>query len=154
MQLHKLRDLKKMTQEEVAKAIGVSRITYVRWENRTTGISEEYMRKLAAFYGERPTDLKLKHVGRPIVRKRTLFEDARPLPHTLRWLREDNGYTQAEAAGYFGVSRNTYIGWERHVHATPSKHKPMFRRLFGELPTDLVFGTYGSHGAFTVDEES
>jgi transcriptional regulator with XRE-family HTH domain len=46
-----LRKDKKVTQEEMAKSFGVTRVTYARWESGMAKPSIDYIEKMADFFG-------------------------------------------------------------------------------------------------------
>ena len=49
--LKELRKAKKLTQEELAREIGISKITVLRWENGERQIKLDKAQKLADFFG-------------------------------------------------------------------------------------------------------
>ena len=48
--LKKLRESKKLSQQDVADYIGVERKTYMSWETDKSGVSSEFIPKLAEFF--------------------------------------------------------------------------------------------------------
>ena len=92
-----------LSQEAVAKLVGVSAWTYRQWETgRATPLAGRLMR-LAASVGGDVADL----VG---------------APHTLADYRILAGLSQADLAARIGVSRATVAGWEQGLTPVAAKH--------------------------------
>ena len=52
--LKRIREIYGATQEQIAKAIGVNRVTLANWEIGTTTVSKTNQEKLSIFYGIGP----------------------------------------------------------------------------------------------------
>ena len=101
--LRELRVQAGLSQEAVAKLVGVSAWTYRQWETgRATPLAGRLMR-LAASVGGDVADL----VG---------------VPHTLSDYRVLAGLSQADLAARIGVSRATVAGWEQGLTPVAAKH--------------------------------
>ena len=48
--LRKLREKRRLSQQEIADALGISQATYSNWESKCTNIKIEYLPKLIAIY--------------------------------------------------------------------------------------------------------
>ena len=64
-------------------------------------------------------------------------------PSMIRWLRENNKWTQAEAADKMGVKRTTYASWESGIKDPGPVGIALCAQLFGVTTDDLIFGIEG-----------
>lgn len=55
--LKKLRNKTKYSQQDVADILEIDRVTYANWENETTDVKSQYIPKLADFFGVTIQDL-------------------------------------------------------------------------------------------------
>lgn len=62
------------------------------------------------------------------------------LPSMLRWLRDREGWTQAETADKMGVKRTTYASWESGIKDPGPVGIALCAQLFHVTTDDLIFG--------------
>lgn len=77
--------------------------------------------------------------------------DAIPWHELLRKLRRDRGWTQARAAGEFGVAVNTFGNWERDKHRPRADSRRKIAELLGTTIAELQQG-YWTGRAGVVSE--
>lgn len=86
--LHALRETAGLSQQEVAKQLGISQPSYALWERRTTAIPVDQLARLAAILGVRIDDLfsedplsnGKQRKGGPVGKARRVFEQVNKLP--------------------------------------------------------------------------
>lgn len=61
--IRRLRELKNISQAELAEALGVSKETVSRWENGRIAIRRRHIDKMCALYGVRPDDITSESHG-------------------------------------------------------------------------------------------
>jgi len=85
--LQTLRENAKLTQREVAAALGVSQPSYAAWERYTVALSADQIQKLANTFGVEASDLFHDEFGSrkrngPVGRARKTFETISDLPRS------------------------------------------------------------------------
>lgn len=103
--LRELRVQAALSQEAVAKMVGVSAWTYRQWETGDATPLAGRLKRLASAVGADVADL----LGPP---------------QTLADYRVLAGLSQADLAGRLGVSRATVAGWEQGLTPVAAKHQP------------------------------
>jgi transcriptional regulator with XRE-family HTH domain len=88
--LHALREASGLSQQEVAKQLGISQPSYALWERRTTAIPVNQLTRLAEILGVRIDELFVvtshsngtQRKGGPTGKARRVFEEVSRLPRT------------------------------------------------------------------------
>lgn len=82
--LQLLRERAKLTQREVAAALGIAQPSYVKWERRDIGLTVDQLKKLASILGVEVEDFFSAHDQpkrtAPVGRARKTFETLSELP--------------------------------------------------------------------------
>jgi transcriptional regulator with XRE-family HTH domain len=73
---------------------------------------------------------------RPALRLLSIRHPGETYSGLIRRLRDEMGWTQAEAGAHLGVSDKTLSLWERGRRVPAAKHRDTLSRRFGGLPSD------------------
>lgn len=95
------------TQEEVAKAVGVSRVTYTRYENGTRSPQTKTVIRIARHFNL--TVEELFEMSLPTESKQ---QGNGEMCTVLRVLREERGLTQQAVADYLSITCSEYVSIE------------------------------------------
>ena len=95
----------KLLQKEVAKIIGISKVSIFNWENNRISPSIYFIPKIIKFLGYYPYDTKAKTLGEKI-----------------KTYRKFSGLSQKNLANLLGVDVSTIGYWERDKNRPTKRH--------------------------------
>lgn len=85
-----------LSQDELARALGVSGSSVMNWERNATEVATRFLPKVTAFLGYDPREARSDHLG-----------------ERIRTLRERQGLSQEGLAAKLGLNPSTVNAWER-----------------------------------------
>lgn len=135
-------------QKEVAKKIGVSKVTVNRWESGAVFPQPLYCRKLCKLFGldfeelfpEGPRSIRTD--GVQVVASIVLIQT-----NGLKQARQRLGFSQSELAKAISVRRGTVNRWERGLGSPNLPHLRKLCQLFGMTPEELFPDTISESGS-------
>ncbi len=135
-----IRRKKGMTSKDLAEAIGVSRATVSKWENKTIHrITPDHAYKLADVLGiDADALLKEQDVYFEKEKPKKDDDEVRKMAARIKERRTYGGWTQDELAQKLGVTKYTVGKWEcRKVRNVPARYIEAMSKLFGVRTTYL-----------------
>jgi repressor LexA len=127
--LKELRKKRRLTQEELAERIGVTRVAVAKWEAGERTPKGEYLVRLASELGVSPS---------------YFFEsdnqDKKFKPEKLAGLRKKKGLSQEELAELVGVTRSTVAKWEIGNRVPKGDHLMKLSDVLGVPPSYFFEG--------------
>lgn len=100
-----------LTDEALARVVGVRQPTFTRWRNGTLAVAERHAQRIANLLGEPVTTVyeMLDHQDRP---QRAIEKGT--IGHLLRSYERKQGYTPQESYEHLGVDISTYHKWRKN----------------------------------------